>query len=1562
MPPSIPLTYCKVGQRMENNMKKALPFRKRQLASLMALSILVFSMFLGISAIPFSAARAPTTGAPMPDVLDQYFPRTESAKPESDLDETIHPNLEAYLKTGVVPDELRSIDSGVEMLITASFEVDFNSLSEHIRIINVYELSVGYLIQGVAFNPKAIYALSALPGVGRVLGNEYNRVLHDKPTDMVTDQFYAREIMGIVDVETEFPGYDGTGVTIGIVDTGVDFGVNDLVDAIDLDGFGQPTSYDPGGSGIAITSHALPSVGGYLLTEGLDFRMFRNDGSLWWSNSTYGIYAENMYVGGYGGIVSQSGIYKVGMSVQIGDALPRLFFVFLLVDSTTPFVYDTVYVDFDTSFAITADYNGVSGGAADWDFTNDAPHMFDNNPILTADLDGDGINDYSMGSLSNTFDLTEQISGDLISGIDPIGRGFAFMFDNDGHGTGCAVASAGRGVTPFEVYANGTEYYLPGAAPGATIMALKTFTILDDMSTWLWGCGYRPIYPDDYPYDAFSYWQNSSGPAADILSNSWGSSTWSVDARDHPWSYDWLSTTMDFLTYDADVLFCVSTGNTGPGYGTGGRPSSTMALMVGASTSSHIWQGFYSNYTQGYDTVADFSSNGPTPQGFSSPDVLAVGAYAFGVGPVQDGDGSDNWGTWGGTSLASPLAAAVAAIAKQGNMGLSASQLRAIVMNGADDLGYDIYRQGAGRVNAYRSLHMAFGNATDGTDNLIQMDTEYTFQTQYEPIRQTGWRAWYLHMYWGWDDGLNFWDYTSYYHPAASGVYDGAVFPQPMYPGDTQSFNISAYDPTGTDVTSVDAYTYALTGEASATLTSSSTYTTFNMTAEFSASFMTDFYAADYAVIHLTYPHSNLESVYGLSSQANYVFLHDWIEDTNGNGVVDFEGGGTAGEVRRISSDTAYGNSHTINLGFPGTHFWGDPTIYYHDVGVELFLWRTLDVNVTVRLFDRVPWAWVSTSKYGADPTTWDVTVNVPGGTDPGFYEGYLEATYGTGATQMPMSLSVNYNMTAPGAAGTYTWGGSTDTPYDNGATYGNIQWGYRQQVGDWRFYFVDCYPTAEYVSYIMVNVTWSDPDTRLDVMCWLTGYGYNWMESDNIWEGGRFVGDETWPRQNVLLVDVTQSSIGSWITRGVLGIAIRTSEFGGSTGGPEDFWVTVSYGVENGPFSSVMWDLPYVHLNATDRTRTWAEITENSTWFGPHVEFKANWSPLVLAEFPTIEIRQTTIELLAVTTDHDYGTIVGPVIGGWNPDLNPREDYAYFDVLGGMSVEITTEFGTWSAGEDSTLIHGPADDCDIFVWAPGVAHTYANSLTGGQTATGANPEFGIFTAPISGEYTVGIDYYSGVVPMGWTNDIYAFSAVPYTEDGDMCIMDTTMTGTNAAYDVRASFTTGTSLDYGSTAGFSASRTVPNVTFTNFFAPEITSLEPNGGEVLGYNPFQINWTAFDENAAIGDEIIGFSVEVSNDSGLTWKIITFGTTLNSIVWDPYSSYYGLTPTNQMLVRVNATDGRYVTSRTSAAVFTVEAKIILPTPPYELYVVIGVAVIVIVILLITCLLKRRQTSAK
>jgi hypothetical protein len=590
----------------------------------------------------------------------------------------------------------------------------------------------------------------------------------------------------------------------------------------------------------------------------------------------------------------------------------------------------------------------------------------------------------------------------------------------------------------------------------------------------------------------------------------------------------------------------------------------------------------------------------------------------------------------------------------------------------------------------------------------------------------------------------------------------------------------------------------------------------------------------------------------------------------------------------------------------------------------------------------------------------------------PGFYEGFLEASIGTGVSHLPVSFRVDANMDQPGPAGAVSWGGKQDLPFDNGATYGNTQYGYRAQVGDWRYWFVDNYPypLSTPPSYLFVNVTWMDPDTRLDLYIYYSSYGYLLYDSGSTWSGGRWTGTATSPTSQLILFDISRPGVGSWnytwTSRGYYGIAVRASNYGGADGATEDIYVTCSYGVENHPdgFGGFTWGTPANWLNYSDTTTTMSPLVDDTILTGPAAMILTNWSDLVMPEFPSISIQSTTLELLSTVSHANYGTITGPVQAGWTPDLNPREAYDYVDLLAGQTVSVTIEFGTWSAGEGSTLIHGPTDDCDIFIWAPGVAHTYANSLTGAVTASGNNPEVGSFVAPLSGTYTIGIDYYSGVVPMGWTTDVYAFQSAGITQTGTAGSLDTAFTGTNAAYDVRAAFSTGTSLDQDTSF---TSVFLSNITCTNFFAPSIDSISPNGGEDLGPGVISISWTASDPNTAAGSslslgETLGFSVEVSNDSGMTWKVITFGTTLLSTSWDPDSSYYGLTGTNQMLVRVNCTDGMFISSRTSAAVFTVHNTERPIRPPYEMYVVIGVAVVVILILLITCLLKRRQTAAK
>jgi len=106
------------------------------------------------------------------------------------------------------------------------------------------------------------------------------------------------------------------------------------------------------------------------------------------------------------------------------------------------------------------------------------------------------------------------------------------------------------------------------------------------------------------------------------------------------------------------------------------------------------------------DTIADFSSRGP--RGFDSklkPEITAPGVAIF---AANMGSG-DQGVSYSGTSMAAPHVAGVAALIKQARPGWTNEQIKAAIMNTAVDLAdsesAQVPRQGAGRVDAYAALN-----------------------------------------------------------------------------------------------------------------------------------------------------------------------------------------------------------------------------------------------------------------------------------------------------------------------------------------------------------------------------------------------------------------------------------------------------------------------------------------------------------------------------------------------------------------------------------------------------------------------------------------------------------------------------------------------------------------------------------------------------------------------------------------------------------------------------------------------------------------------------------------
>jgi len=119
------------------------------------------------------------------------------------------------------------------------------------------------------------------------------------------------------------------------------------------------------------------------------------------------------------------------------------------------------------------------------------------------------------------------------------------------------------------------------------------------------------------------------------------------------------------------------------------------------------------------DSAATFTSRGP--RGFDSylkPDITAPGVGIF-AAAVGTGDGGVSYS---GTSMASPHAAGVAALVRQAHPLWTPEQIKAAMMNTAVDLvdGSVVPIQGAGRVDAYRAV--TADTVAIGDPNLVSLN------------------------------------------------------------------------------------------------------------------------------------------------------------------------------------------------------------------------------------------------------------------------------------------------------------------------------------------------------------------------------------------------------------------------------------------------------------------------------------------------------------------------------------------------------------------------------------------------------------------------------------------------------------------------------------------------------------------------------------------------------------------------------------------------------------------------------------------------------------------------
>jgi serine protease AprX len=252
------------------------------------------------------------------------------------------------------------------------------------------------------------------------------------------------------------------------------------------------------------------------------------------------------------------------------------------------------------------------------------------------------------------------LAGRILGTADFTGEG---DFDGNGHGTHVATIAIGDGSRSNGQYRGAAPKAKMYGAKGLNSAGQGSASSIADGIEWLYEQGVHAI-------------SLSLGGAA------------------QPGVKDILQVTCEAAVDKGIAVFCAA-GNSGPAERTIATPGvSTKVITVGA--------------TDDRDRVADFSSRGPTVDGFEKPDIVAPGVGIIAGRAKNTALGTivnDYYVELSGTSMATPLAAGIGLLILKAHNGLTPAELKTRMETYALDLrtGNDNI-EGEGRVDAYAAI------------------------------------------------------------------------------------------------------------------------------------------------------------------------------------------------------------------------------------------------------------------------------------------------------------------------------------------------------------------------------------------------------------------------------------------------------------------------------------------------------------------------------------------------------------------------------------------------------------------------------------------------------------------------------------------------------------------------------------------------------------------------------------------------------------------------------------------------------------------------------------------
>jgi uncharacterized repeat protein (TIGR01451 family) len=994
-------------------------------------------------------------------------------------------------------------------------------------------------------------------------------------------------------------GYEGTGVVVAVNDSGVDMAHPDFwgTEARYTNVLGHP--YYDYFEGWPL---ALSPFSNYLMAFDLEL-----NGQLTWSNTFFyrlTNFADTSTTGTGDTVVYQSQTYTTTGTAHAGNPVYHVGYHpdwslgalwgerigVLVVDENGDDVYDTVYVDLNNN----KDFRDDKPARKDTYLANNYEQGADE--LSWWDADRDGYPDLSGGMLyfiadgahcPPFFDVYFGCSTSPAGGYyDPPDNGdlVAFMFVNlydTDHGQLCASTVVGQGNINGPSPSGDYPDWKPAAAggmiqgPGRKAKVVPVgdiywgFEQSVEQAWWFQALGLDGVLIDpDVPGgdDALQASSNSFGP--------W----WVYEDGWDEWSR--VPTYLNML--NPYTTFFMSSGNTGPGFGTTGAPQPITAIQLGGSSqygSSGVYEPLASVDQITVGDTASYISRGPSANNQLVPHVMANGAWGTGaLGLNEYGDGWTAWDTWGGTSRSSPLAMGVSTLVMDAYAQRTGAwpdwyEVRQALMQGANHIYSSPLDGGTGYVNAGRSA-----NITGGGYGVV-VSPDYWDVGDYEGVRYPG----------------------GFAHIAEPGEpYTTEVEIENVNASAAVTVTVSDYM-----LEEIGVYTH--------------TFTTVDQSLEDGEFLKPDYLFDVEEIVGSALPGDTVLlaaeilhaadtfDVDGDENTDSYFRLnsYDWTdingdgtlwEDVDGDGLVEY---GEIDEYEYVRLNRAYDESHYQILTA------GDPLNRVHD-GLMLGIRHsvrsasvpTTTLTVRVTLYRQADWGALDTSGFGGSVVLSGggvVTAAVPfvAPTDYGVYQGAIQVDVepdGEEAymTIVPVMVNVAYSgdLTAEPAALTFGDVDDADQVYSNGYVRPiQDRWQGRGTGGDWRFFFLnqETNPNGPGVQTKMVARTWWDADAPpADIDTFLLGPDYYFSSISNdpsppfgssygvpsgFWGPhslritGRsespFLGNGHWAFQTATGGNVDYA-IGD-LNRGLNGLQIHSQRYDGKTF-RQDFEVQVGY------------------------------------------------------------------------------------------------------------------------------------------------------------------------------------------------------------------------------------------------------------------------------------------------------------------------------------------------------------------------------------------------------------------